>query len=87
MMQLFDRPTEGASRWRQSRQAPRTRPRAGCCPAALYVINFADRQHPVAAPAGDERRPVPERHRAYGTAAGVFFLSYVLFQVPANAAL
>lgn len=52
----------------------------------LYVINFVDRAN-ISVAALAMNADLRLSATAYGTAAGVFFLGYVLFQVPANAAL
>ncbi|SOJ53258.1 Putative tartrate transporter [Mycobacterium simulans] len=52
----------------------------------LYVINFVDRAN-ISVAALAMNADLHLSATAYGTAAGVFFLGYVLFQVPANAAL
>ncbi|SON59004.1 Putative tartrate transporter [Mycobacterium simulans] len=52
----------------------------------LYVINFVDRAN-ISIAALAMNADLHLSATAYGTAAGVFFLGYVLFQVPANAAL
>lgn len=52
----------------------------------LYVINFVDRAN-ISVAALAMNTDLGLSATAYGTAAGVFFLGYVLFQVPANAAL
>lgn len=52
----------------------------------LYVINFVDRAN-ISVAALAMNADLGLSATAYGTAAGVFFLGYVLFQVPANAAL
>ncbi|MXI79276.1 hypothetical protein GR254_00250 [Mycobacterium tuberculosis] len=51
----------------------------------LYVINFVDRAN-ISVAALAMNADLRLSATAYGTAAGVFFLGYVLFQVPANAA-
>lgn len=52
----------------------------------LYVINFVDRAN-ISVAALAMNADLGLSATAYGAAAGVFFLGYVLFQVPANAAL
>ena len=53
---------------------------------ALYLINFVDRAN-ISVAALAMNADLRLSATAYGMAAGVFFLGYVLFQVPANAAL
>lgn len=88
MMQLFDRPTEGAAGG-DNRGKPHAQcPGQGRAPAVApaVVINFVDRAN-ISVAALAMNADLRLSATAYGTAAGVFFLGYVLFQVPANAAL
>ncbi|MEU9126319.1 MFS transporter [Streptomyces sp. NPDC048506] len=53
---------------------------------ALYVVNFLDRAN-IGVAALTMNADLGLSATAYGTAAGIFFLGYVLFQVPAAVAL
>src|SRR5579872_574058 len=53
---------------------------------AAFVVNFLDRTN-VALAALSMNRDLGFTPSVYGLGAGIFFLSYSLFQVPANLAL